>query len=37
MQILSFPGQYINERMYLLQSGKRIILIDAVRNEKADI
>lgn len=36
MQILSFPGQYIDERMYLLQSGKRIILIDAVRNEKAD-
>ncbi len=36
MQILSFPGQYIDERMYLLQSGNRVILIDAVRNEEAD-
>lgn len=36
MQILSFPGQYIDERMYVLQSGNRVIMIDAVRNEEAD-
>lgn len=36
MQLLSFSGQYIDERMYVLRSEKRVILIDAVRNEEAD-
>lgn len=36
MQILSFPGQCIDERMYLLRSGNRVILIDAVQNREAD-
>lgn len=36
MEMTSFAGHYIDERMYLLREGTSVILIDAVKNESAD-